>query len=1491
MIEKCSIGNMSYNIQNITLIILILILIIVIIYYLRNSSTKHNELIEKYTTGSSKSTPEPTIKNTDINTVSYTSHTNVTDSVKNSQFPTDGTVVTLRPCQVQFNNTFDADGTGTHKYVYEDGWQEIATLKETSDSSPIKITNKIISSKNETNKNDVNAEGVNDFVNYSEHSKCFKKISGSDNKYRYQGNNLIKYSTGNHVELKLDANGVSEKYIQMEFDLLPENSSTYYDNLKNSICSLKYGDTVSGLSGKLIRLTLNADNTINEIKRVNIDSANNHIFNIDQTFDISTLITSGNSGTYNYNNNIYEYITTNSATSGLITIINLYQFDRNLLCDKTSAAGTTYQNIKTYKKLNNAKIDVSKLIDFNLPPNKLIQNTTLPSRYINDRTIKGNGFAKDTLLSNFDKLINYELIVVNKDINNNIVTLTNEKGSLETVRNTFISNNPKQTFINNAIIKSNYHDSSLNYRNLINENNYDIIVGAVEYYSHALEVGNTSIKMTGDKEPTVKEVLAAGEKEVYEIMVYTHDGRSEAQTPYELTFDEETVCDILIVAGGGGGGMDMGGGGGGGGLFEGKQVKIAKGKHNIMVGKGGNGAPAGGKGSQGDHHEFTINATQGANSSFDHKVAIGGGYGGSSYQDHRLRGKGGDGGSGGGGSGYCWSSDPSKAGKGIEGQGNNGGYGAGAWYGAGGGGAGHPGGGPSTAAGGAYGGEGKKSDILGIEYYWAGGGGGAGYSTSGGNGGLGGGGGGAVGVTVGGDGYFKGSPGGGGCTGCWSQTRGGDGAPHTGGGGGGGAHYNRTNDGGNGGSGIVIVRFKKFAKMQDDNNSKILTLHNDPFKNDENTITRIFTSSGSITLNPNTQADVLIVGGGGGGARNDGAEGGGGGGGGAVIHTKLIMPDSSREISVEIGNGGGQNSQGNPSSITYRNNSENQIKLIAEGGGTGGGSYAGCGWQGGTGKPGGSGGGGSGYCGDFDGGASTGIKDKTQIPNLDSSITSYTYYGNKGGFGHNIAGGAGGGGAREPGNSTNNRFHDYWPVRQNTSGRGGGSGINIPIFNTNYYGAGGAGSISYHGGREQEWHGGNFVRGGYGGGGNAALRGHNAENGLPNTGSGGGGSSVALAGSGGSGIVIVRYTNDKTKVFRLRFPTKTYVKILGGNNDASQFFHGTYKVSITPSVTTLSIDTDFPITGVTTLPLETKKFRTNKIHFIYNLFKSIEDVNSSDVSIPSKTNLTTAYLNNMAVNGGPGIPFLNSKYNRYIIKTHITKTYKTGANSVNFNIVLYTTDGSLIPSDNYSIRYVFPETSSNNVIIPIDIYLSIKPITNIAGTKFIAKTYMKTSQGLNDAEIYAFLSNKITQFNNIVNWDISLTEKDVWGIASKNQDIIILENSRVTLQNINDKCNNPSSYHDASHVCDINTLKIVKNIINTTAVSSGSPNIKPGVSISSTELFPLSTNVNPILDYSITDYISYESSTKKVPSDRNTQFNILDSASKYVYFAIPSASS
>ena len=1503
MIEKCSIGNMSYNIQNITLIILILILIIVIIYYLKNSSTKHDELIEKYTS------PTTTDINIDDN-MSYISHNTLPEIIEGitvdtenssqiySNFPTDGTVVTLRPCQVQFNNTF-SNGKGIHKYVYEDDWQEIDTIKTSNDTTPQKIEKKIISKKNETNKDDVK-DGKSVFTNYSEHSKCFKLISGSDNKYRYADNDLIKYNSGEHVKLALDDDSAPDNYMQMEFDLKPANSSYYYDNLTSSICSLQYAEQISDLSGDLIRFTLNRNNIITDIDRVTIDPTNNHIFIKDPSFEISNLITTGNSGSYSYNRGLkmYEYKVSNSgASAGIIAIINLYKFDRNLLCDKKNSSGDIiYQNIKTYKKLTNAKIDVSKLINFNLPATKKITNTEIPSRYINDTTINGNNYTQGTLFANIDTLINSQLIEVNNPINNRIRTLTAELATLETTRNTFIdSNKNKQNFINNAIIKTNYDDLSLKYNELLNTTNYKLTLGKVEYYNVTIAKNDSSVKLSPNQEPTFKEIITNGESEIYEIMVCTHDGRSDVHTPYEITFDNETECDILIVAGGGGGGMDMGGGGGGGGVIEFKKVKIAPGKHYIRVGKGGDGAPAGNTNGQPDRHQFTINGKQGANSSFNNYVAIGGGYGGSSYQGHTLRGKGGDGGSGGGSTGYCEYSDSGKAGKGTKNQGNDGGYGAGAWYGAGGGGAGEVGGGPSTEPGGAKGGDGRKSDILGTEYYWGGGGGGAGYSTRAGNGGLGGGGGGAGGggITSGGDGYFVGQSGGGGCAGCWAQTRGGNGAPHTGGGGGGGAHYNRYNDGGKGGSGIVIIRFKKYAARYD-NNRKIITFQNATFKNEENTTIRIFNKSESITLNANTEADVLIVGGGGGGAKNDGWEGGGGGGGGGVIHAKLKMPDTSTTLNIAIGAGGQQDTTGNPSSITYNNNSSRQIKLVANGGGRGGGSYAGCGdGKGGIGKPGGSGGGGSGFCYNLEGGETsqskaitnsnvTGIRNKSNIENLDSSLISYTYYGNNGGLGHNASGGSGGGGAGAEGIDT--------PGNWQTSGTSGGVGVHIPIFDNKSYAAGGAGSVAIWGRGELEAYGQDLVRGGYGGGGDASLRGIPGSDGLENTGSGGGGSSAAAAGRGGSGIVIVRYTNDNTKHFRIRFPLRTYVTIVGGANDTSQYLHGTYMVSITPVITTISIDEDNPIEGVDTISLTRSRFISNKIDFIYNLYKTIENINIDQLSVPAGRILSNAYLNNIGDN--IGLPLDSRKYNKYKISTYISKSYKKG-NNIDFNFALYTTDNILIPSEYYNIRCVFSDPSSNNIIIPIDIYIAINAIhPSIAGTHFIARTYQKNAQNLNGAEIYPFISNgtgqnanSIADFNNLNDWTTSLTEKNVWGIITKNENIQTEENSKITLANIANKCN-ITSLENRSQVCDINTLINIKNTITTTPVSSGKPEIKKNISITYTGLFP-TTTARPALNYSIADYISYESSKQKAPDDRITKFNILDSATKYLYFAIP----
>jgi len=296
--------------------------------------------------------------------------------------------------------------------------------------------------------------------------------------------------------------------------------------------------------------------------------------------------------------------------------------------------------------------------------------------------------------------------------------------------------------------------------------------------------------------------------EVFELYNRNNQNYLLNRTEYNLTFHEDTYCDVLVVAGGGGGGMDMGGGGGGGGVIY-KKGYLAQANNtlSIYVGNGGIGAPAGNTFGQPANHQFNINGKNGHNSAFAELVAIGGGYGGSSYYGHYLGGYGSDGGCGGGASGYYTEGSEDRSGRETPSQGRKGGKRGGTYHSGGGGGAGEEGG-TGTHAGAPKGGDGIYSDIMGVGYYWGGGGGGGGYITTGGNGGKGGGGGGSVNVTSGGKGGINdGEAGGGGGTIRHANTPGGNAGKHTGGGGGGGSHYNINNKGGDGGSGIVIVRY------------------------------------------------------------------------------------------------------------------------------------------------------------------------------------------------------------------------------------------------------------------------------------------------------------------------------------------------------------------------------------------------------------------------------------------------------------------------------------------------------------------------------------------------------------------------------------------------------------------------------------------------------------------------------------------------------------
>ena len=300
-------------------------------------------------------------------------------------------------------------------------------------------------------------------------------------------------------------------------------------------------------------------------------------------------------------------------------------------------------------------------------------------------------------------------------------------------------------------------------------------------------------------------------------------------------------------------------------------------------------------------------------------------------------------------------------------------------------------------------------------------------------------------------------------------------------------------------------------------------------------------NTGDYTLSfaQDTLCDILIVGGGGAGGTYIG---GGGGGGGVLYITNCTIPVGT--YNIQVGKGG-VGVTGNASSTTQQNGSSSKafgIEVFGGGYG-GGGSWGATNTTGQTGSNGGSGGGG----GSASTGKIAGIGGSVTQPSFTNSvinINTYNYYGGNGSIGmvHNssagVACGANGGGGAG-GNAISN-------IDQANAGAGA-DGIVINITGTSYFWGGGGGGGQYSGGKA-----GNGGKGGGGGGsGSEATEGvgiggiggislgqdgdlegdgtPTAGNGGAGTGGGGGGTGRttgtpnAISGSGGSGIVIIRY--------------------------------------------------------------------------------------------------------------------------------------------------------------------------------------------------------------------------------------------------------------------------------------------------------------------------------------------------------------------------------
>jgi hypothetical protein len=264
-----------------------------------------------------------------------------------------------------------------------------------------------------------------------------------------------------------------------------------------------------------------------------------------------------------------------------------------------------------------------------------------------------------------------------------------------------------------------------------------------------------------------------------------------------------------------------------------------------------------------------------------------------------------------------------------------------------------------------------------------------------------------------------------------------------------------------------------------------------------------YTTTGTSGFTPAVtgNVEVLVVGGGGAGGRNGTVDGAGGGGAGGVLYCQNYPVTSGQQYTVVVGAGG--LGVASPNTLSNDGNPSQFGTLWAMGGGRGGGET-----NPRTGYPGGSGGGAGGYASKPGG---------PGIPGQGNAGGACIGPGDGGGGG---AGGAGG-----------NGYYGY-----------GGHGRFFPQFASvggfpaGWFGGGGGASGDVRNGVRGSAAG----RGGIGGGGSGApaTTGGTAQSGGANTGGGGGGAagsgnptypsvgSVIAPGSGGSGIVIVRYRYD-----------------------------------------------------------------------------------------------------------------------------------------------------------------------------------------------------------------------------------------------------------------------------------------------------------------------------------------------------------------------------
>ena len=616
MFPKCSLNSYSSYLQIFGLLVLVIILIIAGIYYMR---IYYQNILEKYDNSLDLSYKESKESQPgDRSTFPSHKYQDVEGTTE-----TTGDKYTFRECKVYFTENIAAcdsktdDGTipKTCSYTF-DGWQEFDTYTDSNGSNiiyPKKIFNKDISN---TNK----------IINAAYTSKCFKEFNdlgkGNAKPFEYSENNLVRHDSKGVTGTAIDTNFFGgKKYTSIQF-LSSEDASSEnnFDDVISSICSLTYTDRHRELENKIFyQFILNANNTINSIKKVKLNDEQTNFSEIQNIDPIKDFAVEGKSGIRINNNKLEIFIKSSDITKR----VNIYKFIYTTnLCNASK--------IKTFN-IKNKDINLSKFINF---------FGCTPER---------RGIAKTSpIVTNIDISVLIDLltdqekqkfIVQNVDYREDILRLIQEKRQAK--ESEIIRLLKQERDIISAKIIDYERQKSLAIEQI---NNY---VPADKTF-----LGVVNLKKEGSSERIFDYKQGYINKTINEynipqgaivgITTYVFiNPLNTSQKEYIFIVPEGTTydCEILVVGGGGGGGSRHAGGGGGGAVIKYGIKTLHTGNYKILVGAGGKGAQSMGEGAKGEDSLIILNN----NPIF---LAKGGG-GGNHWSTTGNNNK--DGGSGGGG--------------------------------------------------------------------------------------------------------------------------------------------------------------------------------------------------------------------------------------------------------------------------------------------------------------------------------------------------------------------------------------------------------------------------------------------------------------------------------------------------------------------------------------------------------------------------------------------------------------------------------------------------------------------------------------------------------------------------------------------------------------------------------------------------------------------------------------------------------------------------